>query len=307
MDLQHLKYAVEVERTRSITKAAQNLFMGQPNLSRAIKELEREVGMNIFRRSAQGIEPTSKGVEFLNYAQSILSQVDELESLYKPQVDTALKFRIAMPRASYATVAFADFINDCADQDQLDIRFKETSPLGVIQDVAQGDADLGIVRYQDAYRDYFHRLMADKDLSHQPIWRFTMLLLLSAEHPLARFETIPYHQLAGYTEIVHGDYQMPALAMAQIKKTAHLEASPRRIFVYDRGSQFDLLQRVKGTYMWVSPMPASLLAQQNLVVRPCASPGIVYHDLMVYQRSHILSSQEKDYFQRLKSVTARMQ
>jgi DNA-binding transcriptional LysR family regulator len=90
MNLLHLKYAVEVERTRSITQAAANLYMGQPNLSRAIKDLEESIGITIFKRTSKGIVPTAEGEEFLAYARNILSQVDEIESIYKRKIPTSL-------------------------------------------------------------------------------------------------------------------------------------------------------------------------------------------------------------------------
>ena len=101
MNIAHLKYAVEVEKTASITKAAENLFMGQPNLSRGIKELEETLGVKIFKRTSKGIVPTPQGEEFLGYAKSILAQIEEMESLYKPEKNNKLKFSISVPRASY--------------------------------------------------------------------------------------------------------------------------------------------------------------------------------------------------------------
>lgn len=83
MNLTHLRYMVEVERLGSITKAASALYMGQPNLSKAIKEMEREVGIPIFKRSAKGVVATEKGKQFLQYAKAILVQMDKMESLYK--------------------------------------------------------------------------------------------------------------------------------------------------------------------------------------------------------------------------------
>lgn len=83
MNILHLKYAVEVEKTHSINRAAENLFMAQPNLSRAIRELEESLGITIFRRTSKGISVTPQGEEFLQYAKKILAQIDEVESLYK--------------------------------------------------------------------------------------------------------------------------------------------------------------------------------------------------------------------------------
>ena len=93
MNFQHLKYVVEVEKVKSISKAAKNLYMGQPNLSKAIKDLEKELGITIFKRTSKGVEPTTRGFEFLRYANTILSQLDELQSLYTGQGDEKFHMR----------------------------------------------------------------------------------------------------------------------------------------------------------------------------------------------------------------------
>ena len=103
MNLTHLRYMVEVERLGSITKAASALYMGQPNLSKAIKEMEREVGIPIFKRSAKGVVATEKGKQFLQYAKAILVQMDKMESLYKDNGENAVNFSLLLPRASYIT------------------------------------------------------------------------------------------------------------------------------------------------------------------------------------------------------------
>ena len=106
-NIQHLRYAVEVAKTGSISRAAENLFMGQPHLSKAIRELEEDMNITIFRRTPKGVEPTEQGEQFLEYARRILEQVDELESLYKPS--GVKKFSLSLPRASYAAFAFSEF------------------------------------------------------------------------------------------------------------------------------------------------------------------------------------------------------
>ena len=83
MNIQHLKYALEVAKQKSISKASRSLYMGQPNLSRAIKELEDELGIIIFERTSKGIKPTPDGEEFLQYAKRILLQIEEVEDIYK--------------------------------------------------------------------------------------------------------------------------------------------------------------------------------------------------------------------------------
>ena len=101
MNILYLKYAVEIEKEGSVKKAAQKLFMGQPNLSRAIKELETSLGITIFERSAKGMTVTPEGDEFLRYARKILAQIDEVEKLYTTGRKTKQRFSLSAPRASY--------------------------------------------------------------------------------------------------------------------------------------------------------------------------------------------------------------
>ena len=90
MNTLHLKYAIEVERTSSISQAAENLFMGQPSLSKAIKELEDTLGFTIFERTSRGVTPTQKGLKFLSYARNVLNQLEKMEAL-SDAADTELQ------------------------------------------------------------------------------------------------------------------------------------------------------------------------------------------------------------------------
>ncbi len=109
MNLMHLKYAAEIAKTGSLNKAAESLYMGQPNLSRAIKELEANLGSTIFERSPKGMVLTQDGEVFLGYANRILSQIDEIESIYKSNGPSKQKFSISVPRAGYISDAFVRF------------------------------------------------------------------------------------------------------------------------------------------------------------------------------------------------------
>jgi DNA-binding transcriptional LysR family regulator len=100
MNTLFFKYAVEIERTRSISKAAENLFMAQPNLSKAIKELELEVGFSIFKRNSKGVVPTEKGFEFLAHAKIILEEMTHIKHLTDEENPERQSFSISIPRAS---------------------------------------------------------------------------------------------------------------------------------------------------------------------------------------------------------------
>lgn len=300
MNLTHLRYLLEVERTGSITKAAQNLYMGQPNLSKAIKELEGEIGITVFKRTSRGVEPTRKGAEFLSYAHTIISQVDELESLYKPRPDNAVELCISVPRASYVSAAFAAFADRFVNEPHVDLRYKETSSMGAVNDVASGESDFAIVRFQTIYERYFVHLLREQELDYEPLWEFKMMLLMSETHPLAHYDDVPYHMLSGFTEIVHGDFQVPSLSFSQINKDASFSSPSKRLYIYDRGSQFELLRQVRGSYLWVSPMPDEVVQRNGLVLRHCALADLSNKDVIAYPRKRPIGEHGRALIDRIR-------
>ncbi|WP_180270817.1 LysR family transcriptional regulator [Sporanaerobium hydrogeniformans] len=303
MNLQQLRYVLEVEKCNSITRAAKNLFMGQPNLSKAIKELELEIGITIFKRTPKGVKPTRDGEQFLRYARSILAQMDQLESFYKTHAEKALRFTLSVPRATYISTAFSQFLNSSLQKEQLDgkkfvVYYKETNAHTTIQDVVTGESDLGIIRYSNVHKDYFLSIIKEHGLAYECIGEFTKSVMLHKEHPLAHYEDIPFHALSHYIELLHGDFQEPTLSL---QKASEPEMPQKRIYIYDRSSQFDLLREVYGTYLWVSPMPEEVLQRHDLVTRRCslATPTT---DMIIYPHKESLRPLEISFIQLLQQT-----
>ncbi|MGN0665950.1 MAG: LysR family transcriptional regulator [Huintestinicola sp.] len=298
MNLQHLKYMVEVEKVGSITKAASNLFMGQPNLSKAIKEVENEVGIPIFKRSAKGVFPTEKGAEFLEYARTILVQMDKIEALYRPYSMNTVSFGISVPRATYITHAFTAFVNDIEPDKHLNIDFRETNSVEAIGNVCSSTSSIAVIRYDVDYEEYFLSLLEEKALKCEPVLRFEYLMLMSAADPLAKEEVISGEQIRNYTEIVHGDNSVPYLSGAYTRRTDS-SGTVRRINVYERGSQFDLLTDVANTFMWVSPMPRSALDRFGLTQKRCSDITRVYKDMLIYKANYHLTEYDTRFITHL--------
>ena len=159
MNILHLKYAVEVERTRSITGAATNLFMSQPNLSRAIKELEESLGITLFKRTSKGIVTTPQGEEFLFRAKEILAKLDDLEAVYRKAEPELQSFNISTPRACYITRAFTRLVNSLDTEKEMDLNYQETNSDRSINNILQSNYNLGIIRYQTAFESYFLKMI----------------------------------------------------------------------------------------------------------------------------------------------------
>ena len=150
LNILHMKYAAEVARLGSLNKAAEALMVAQPNISRSIKELEADLGITIFQRSAKGMVLTPDGEEFMDYARDILNRIDRVEQSYRDGSHKKRKFSISVPRACYISDAFAEFSKSIGQGDA-EIYYKETNSKKTIKKVLDGEYKLGIVRYSENY------------------------------------------------------------------------------------------------------------------------------------------------------------
>jgi DNA-binding transcriptional LysR family regulator len=299
-NIQHLKYAVEVEKTGSISKAAKNLYMGQPHLSKAIKELEDSLGISVFNRTPQGVVPTIKGAEFLRYAKSILAQIEEMESLYRPNVESVHRFDISVPRASYVSYAFSEFARQLENESEIDLNYRETNSMRAIKNVADNINNIAIIRYQEIYEKYFLNSLDERDLAYLPVWEFNYLVLMSKNHPLANNEVIQYKELRNYTEIIHGDLTIPALPLSEARQIEKADSRKKKIAVYERGSQMELLHRLSSTYMWVSPMPRDVLECFSLVQKECSMSKNRFKDVLIFRKGYHFSTEDSLFIEILK-------
>lgn len=292
MDIEHLKYAVEVERTGSISKAAEKLYVSQPFLSKAIRELESDVGIDIFNRGARGVTPTKKGAEFLESAKEVLEDFAKLENAYRTKTAEEYRFEITVPIACYISHAFVEFVSGFTDREKMSIDYRETGTMNTIKHVAEHDSSMGIIRYQLDYEDYYLRYLASKELVAKPIWEFQYRLIMSKLGPLARKPIVELQDLDGLIEISHGYPDVPSLPASAMQELRRRGSAGREVVVYERQSQFELLCRIPETYMWASPTPRSVFATYPLVQKECPVPGNRYKDVLIYRKSYKLSQED---------------
>lgn len=294
MNILHMKYAVEVAKAGSINKASEALLIAQPNLSRSIKELEADLGITIFDRTAKGMTLTPEGEEFIGYSKSILRQIDSVEKMYKNDMPIKQRFSVSVPRATYISEAFAQF-SKTIRSDSAELFYKETNSSRTIKNVLSGEYKLGIVRYAENYDRYFKTMFDEKGLNYEMVSEFRYVLLLHRESPLASLDEIRYTDLAGHIEIAHADPYVPSLSAAQVKKEELPDDINRRIFVFERASQFDLLSENPETFMWVSPIPEKTLRRYDLVQRSCADNQKKYKDVLIYKNDYKLTQTDSDF------------
>ncbi len=299
MNLMHLKYAVEIAKTGSLNKAAENLYVGQPNLSRAIKELESSLGITIFERSAKGMVLTPDGKTFLGYASKVLSQVEEIESIYKQSAALKQRFSISVPRASYISDAFVRFSKMLDPAVPLELVYNETNAMTAIQNILEADYNLGIIRYAKSYDRYFKEMLDQKGLLYELIVEFNYILIMSRKHSLAENESISYSDLKSYTEIAHADPFVPSLPISVVRKSELPDDMQKHIFVYERCSQFELLCENTDAFMWASPIPQKTLDRYDLVQKSCSDNKRAYKDVLIYKKDYALSELDKSFITEL--------
>lgn len=299
MNILYLKYAAEVAKCGSISKAAEKLFVAQPNISRAIKELEGSLGITVFERNAKGMSLTPDGERLMRYAGGILTQIEEVEEVFRGGESKKLKFSISVPRASYISRAFAGFTAKLPADVPVEILYKETNALRAINNVLNSSYRLGIIRYAERHDRYFKDMLEEKGLAYELVTEFSYRLIFHREHPLTAKETVTEADLTKYLEIAHADPFVPSLPLAEVRKEELSEGGNRRVFVFERASQFDILSVNKEAYMWVSAVPEDLLARYDLVERECADHQKIYKDMLIRQSSYRLSPLDKAFITEL--------
>ena len=307
MNLIHLKYVVELDKTRSFSKAAENLYMGQPNLSRAIKELEEQLNIKIFNRTTKGIEVTPDGEEFIQYAKKILYELEKIKRKYSNSNENTHRFSIVVPRATYISKSIILFLKELDKSNPMDIVYKETNSLKSINKVLEGEYRLGIVRYRTTYASQFKKMFEDKGLTYEVISEFKYKMIANKNSSLAKLSVVKSEDLKEYIEICHPDPYVPTLPMADLKKIELSDNVDKRIYVFERASQFEMLENVENTFMWVSPIPQELLEKYNLTYINCEeSSNNTFNDVLIYKKGYHLTDIDKEYLTILCNETRKL-
>lgn len=300
MNIVHMKYAVEVARLGSISKASESLNMAQPNISRAIKELESDLGIIIFDRSAKGMNLTPEGKQFIARAQSILGQLNDLEYLYRDGVPRKKRFSLSAPRAGYIAEAFAAF-SKSIDKDTLDAVFDETGTYNTINKVLTSDCKLGIIRYDEAADGYFTEMLEKSELNYESITDFRYVVIASKDSILATKDEVFEADLRNLIQITHKSPYEATLSASDNNKPDTRVRADRCIYVLDSAAQLETLSENPETFMWISPAPQPLLERYGLVQFECVDCGRKsYKDVLIYGKNYKLSELDKAFIEQLK-------
>ena len=197
MTLQQLRYVIEVAKTGSMNVAAKQLFVSQPSLSMAIRELENDVHISIFERTTKGVVITAEGEEFLGYARQIINQVELLEDKYIEAGQIKKKFGVSAQHYSFAVKAFVEMVKGF-DMDKYEFAIREARTHDVIHDVVTGKSEIGILYTNDFNEKVLNKIFKDNQLEFVHLFTCEGYAYLWKNHPLAGKKVIALEELQDY-------------------------------------------------------------------------------------------------------------
>ena len=241
--LQQLKYVIEVARSRSISKAAHNLFISQPSLSNALKELEKELGITIFLRTNRGIDLTLEGSEFLGYARQVVEQAELLEERYSNTKLRQQHFSVSAQHYAFAVSAFVRLLENY-DREEYEFTLRETKTYEIIDDVKKMRSEIGILYVNHFNKKVIHKFLREGNLAFNMLFQANPHVFISSKNPLAvrDFVTLEDLEPYPYLSFEQGDYNSFYFS-EEILSTL---SRPKNIRVSDRATLFNLLIGLNG-------------------------------------------------------------
>lgn len=307
MTIQQLKYIIGVSETGSINKAAEILYVSQPSLTAAIKDVENEFNITIFNRSSKGITLTSEGKEFIQYGRQIYAQYDNLLERFGDAGKSKRKkhFAVSTQHYSFAVKSFVEMVKKF-DTTEYEFAINETRTLAIIEDVSTGRSEIGILFLSDFNRKAMTKLFNSNDLVFGKLITCDAYVYLWKKHPLAKEKSISFEQLKDY----------PCLSFDQNASSAFYYAEeilteneyPKMIKTTDRATNLNLMVGLNA-YTLCSGIICQELNGGDFVAVPFESDRENKNSKMeigyVIKKNIILSQTGEDYLNELKKYLAK--
>ena len=264
MRIQQLHYIIKIVETGSMNEAAKQLFITQPSLSNAVRDLEREMGIEIFIRNPKGITLTKDGVEFLSYARQIIEQTALLDERYKSKTTTRELFSVSAQHYAFVVNAFVSLLKG-TDMSQYELFLRETRTYEIIDDVKNFRSEIGVLFLNSYNRDVLTKLFDDSHLTYTSLFKARPHIFVSKFNPLADRQMVSLEDLEdfpylSYDQGIHNSFYFSEEIMSQIPHK-------KSIVVSDRATLFNLLIGLDG-YTTATGILNSNLNGDNIVSIP---------------------------------------
>ncbi|RUT38521.1 LysR family transcriptional regulator, partial [Paenibacillus anaericanus] len=263
MTLQQLKYVIEVASRGSINEAAKRLFISQPSLSNAIRDLEEELHISIFERTNKGISLSVEGAEFLSYARQVAEQAELLEGRYMNAKPSPQHFSVSTHHYAFAVNAFVNLVREYG-QDEYELALHETKTYDIIEDVKTMRSEIGILYLNEFNAKVINKLLQSAQLRFQSLFTAKPHVFISTNNPLARQSIVTLDDLQQYPYLSfeQGEYNSFHFSEEILSTLSHKKS----IRVNDRATLFNLLIGLNGYTISTGVLSADLNGNEIIPV-----------------------------------------
>ncbi|MCD8190297.1 MAG: LysR family transcriptional regulator [Clostridiales bacterium] len=304
MTLTQMSYLIAIAETGSLNKAAEQLYVSQPSLTNAIKEMERELGITLLYRSGRGATLTNDGAEFLYYAKEIYQQYENLIQRYEKGGSYKKKFAVSTQHYSFAVKAFVDMAKEY-DMSQYEFAIKETKTREVISDVSTMKSEIGVLYLSDFNRKALSKLLRSANLEFHPLVDCKAYVYLWKGHPLAQEPQISFQQLERYPCLAFDQGDNSSFYFAE--EILSTNEYPQVIKANDRATMLNLMVGLNG-YTLCSGIICEELNGDDFMVVPFSGADQEANSVMeigyVTRENTILSQMGEKYISAMKEYLA---
>ncbi len=243
MTIDQLKYFVEIVKVGSISKAAENLYISQPTISLMIKHLEEEIGYKLFIRSSRGVELTGKGAEFLNYAETILININNMVKLKSTKPVEHLSVTISSLYISASIIPFTDLIKNHFHNSCYKIQILQKSVFSLINDVVTGISKIGILSISAVQYNLMNEKLLAEGLEFVEIIDYNIGIVMSLDHPLSERDYLTINDLKAYP-LVYFEYSEKEFFAAKAFRDLGIDEFDKKIIVSDMFHTYHLMHTI---------------------------------------------------------------
>lgn len=297
MTIKQMTYLSKIVACKSMTQAAKELFISQPSLSKAIKDLEEELGITIFIRSSQGLTLSAQGQKLLSHAQIILEQAALIESCFSTDEDACLSWSISTQHYAFVIEAFIKAVNSIG-QDDCRYHLREQETLQIIDDVKKGQSEIGVIYLSQFNSPYLLKILKENNLTFNHLLETGLYVFVAKDHPLASNKSVDIDQLQDYHFLAfeQGEHNSFYLCEEIISDIKH----PKTVYVTDRATLFDLVVGLKGYTICSGILNTGLDDSDIVAIKLETSEQMVIG--WISRNDHILSDFSVKYLDVLKKI-----
>ncbi len=267
MTLRQLRYIIAVAECGSISAAAEKLLVAQPSLSKAVAELEEEMGITVFFRTPKGIHLSEEGSKFLSYARQVVEQAELLEEQYKGGHRARRVFSISAQHYSFVVNAFVELVRELGEE-RYEFTLRESRTHDIIEDVRTSRSELGVIFLSSFNRRVILRIVENADLRFTPLFTASPHVFVSRRNPLAGKSSVTLADLKPFPRLTYEQGLMNSFYYSE--ELHSTEESPKNLIVTDRATLFNLLIGLDG-YTISSGILSSDLNGTDIVAIPLVS------------------------------------